>query len=107
MSTMTLTWPIFSIHIFIRFIPPAQLVQLILTVSDTMSCISISEADVYYALTSLDPNKAVGLDKIGPRVQRSRVAVLIKPLYFLYLPDMQSSFFSEEYTQCNSCFQIW
>ena len=46
------------------------------SVSNTLSSISIDEADVYYALTSLDPNKAVGLDEIGPRVLRSCAAVL-------------------------------
>ena len=31
------------------------------SVPDTLNSISVSEADVYYALTSLDPNKTVGL----------------------------------------------
>ena len=44
------------------------------SVSNTLSFISIDEADVYYVLTSLDPNKAVGLDEIGPRVLRSCAA---------------------------------
>ena len=38
------------------------------SVPDTLSSISISEADVYCALTSLDPNKAVGLDETGPEI---------------------------------------
>ena len=52
--------------------------------SDSLSSISINEADVYYALTSLDPNKAIGLEEIGPRVLRSCVAVLTKPFYHLF-----------------------
>ena len=39
------------------------------SVPDTLSSISISETDVYYALISLDPNKAVGLDEIGPKIR--------------------------------------
>ena len=56
------------------------------SVPDTLSSISISEADVYYALTSLDPSKAVGLDEIMivPRVLRSCAAVLTKPLHHLF-----------------------
>ena len=49
-----------------------------------MSSISIDEADVYYALTSLDPNKAVGLDEIGPRVLRSCAAVLTRTFHHLF-----------------------
>ena len=54
------------------------------SVSNTLSSISIDEADVYYALTSLDPNKAVGLDEIGPRVLRSCAAVLTRPFHHLF-----------------------
>ena len=54
------------------------------SVSNTLSSISIDEADVYYVLTLLDPNKAVGLDEIGPRVLRSCAAVLTRPLYHLF-----------------------
>ena len=55
-----------------------------LSVSNTLSSISISEADVYYTLTSLDPNKAMGSDKIGPRVLKSCADVLTKPLFHLF-----------------------
>ena len=54
------------------------------SVPDSLSSISISEADVYYTLASLDPNKAVGPDKIGPRVLRACAAVLTKPLHHLF-----------------------
>ena len=56
----------------------------LLSIPDTLSSISISEVDVYYALTSLDPSKDVGLDDIGPRVLRSCAAVLTKPLHHLF-----------------------
>ena len=39
---------------------------------------------LYYVLTSLDPNKAVGLDEIGPRVLRSCAAVLTRPFHHLF-----------------------
>ena len=54
------------------------------SVPDSLSSISISEADVYYTLASLDPNKAVGPDEIGPRAMRACVAVLTKPLHHLF-----------------------
>ena len=54
------------------------------SIPDTLSFIIISEADVYYALISLDPNKVVGLDEIGPRVLRSCAPVLTKPLHHLF-----------------------
>ena len=64
MSTIILTRPIFSIHIFIQFILPSQIgppdIDSLPSVSNTLSSINISEADIYYALTSIDPNRAVG-----------------------------------------------
>ena len=71
------------------------------SVSNTLSSISIDEADVYYALTSLDPNKAVGLDEIGPRVLRSCAAVLTRPFHHLFLfpSDMQLSLIGGKYTK--------
>lgn len=87
MCTMTLTRLIFSTHfhsVYTTSPVGAPNIDSLPSVPDTLSSISIIEADVYYALTSLDPSKAVGLDKIGPRVSRSCVAVLTKPLHHLF-----------------------
>ena len=73
MSRMILTRPILSIHsyIFIQFIllnTPSQIgvpdIDSLPPVSNTLSSISISEADIYDALTSLHPAKAVGSDEL-------------------------------------------
>ena len=53
------------------------------TISNALSSISISEADVYHILTTLDPNKAMGFDEIGPKVLRSCTSILTKPFHHL------------------------
>ena len=35
---------------------------------ESLQSIDISEADVYDAFTSLDPNKALGIDSTGPKI---------------------------------------
>ena len=68
MSTMILTRPIFYTY-FHSVYTPSQIdipdIDSLPSVSNTLNSISISEADIYYALISLDPNKAVGSDEIG------------------------------------------
>ena len=75
-------------HIFIQFILPAHLVLQTLTgfhPYPTPRVLSISvKLMSIIALISLDPNKAVGLDEIGPRVLRFCVAVLTKPFHHLF-----------------------
>ena len=53
-------------------------------ISDSLSTINISETDVYFALSTLDPKKAVGTDKIGPMLLKSCATILTKPLHHLY-----------------------
>ena len=66
------------------------------SVSNTLSSISIDEADVYYVLTSLDPN-AVGLDEIGPRVLRSCAAVLTRPFHHLFSISIRYAVISDRW----------
>ena len=51
----------------------------------TLSHISISELDVLEALSSLDTSKAMGIDGIGPKVQKNCALALYKPLHHLFL----------------------
>ena len=102
MSTMILTRQIFLIHIFIQFIATpspvgAPNIDSLPSVSNTLSSISIDEADVYYVLTSLDPNKAVGLDEIGPRVLRSCAAVLTRPFHHLFSISIRYAVIPEQW----------
>jgi len=73
------------IHIFTNPSPDgAPNIDSLPTISNTLSSISISKADVYHALTTLDPNKAVGFDEIGPRVLKSCASILTKPFHHLF-----------------------
>ena len=49
-----------------------------------ISHFEISEAEVYDALTQLDPTKAIGLDGIGPKILRSCALSLYQPLSHLF-----------------------
>ena len=44
----------------------------------------ISEADVFQALSNLDPNKAMGCDSISPRVLKHCALALTTPFYHLF-----------------------
>ena len=88
MSTMTLT-RLISIATYFHSVYTARPVgahniNSLPSVTDSLTSISISEADVYYTLASLDPNKPVRPDEIGPRVLRACAAVLTKPLHHLF-----------------------
>ena len=52
--------------------------------SQTLSNITFSERDVYDALTSLEPNKAIGIDDIGPNILKVCASLLHKPLHYLF-----------------------
>ena len=52
--------------------------------SRTLSSINFSENDVYNALTSLQSNKATGIDDIGPNILKVCAPVLYKPLHYLF-----------------------
>ena len=38
----------------------------------------------FHALTTLDPNKATGIDGIGPKILKYCAAAAFKPLHYLY-----------------------
>ena len=48
--------------------------------SHSLNVIEFTETEVYKALTSLDPNKAPGIDGISPRVLQTCALSLYKPL---------------------------
>ena len=50
----------------------------------TLSDIVISESDVYSALNSLDPSKAMGIDDIGPKILKHCALALYQPVYHLF-----------------------
>ena len=49
----------------------------------SIDSIDITEDEVYYALLSLDPAKATGIDGISPAVLKNCAHVLTKPLCYL------------------------
>ena len=53
--------------------------------TSTVSDISISEMDVYKALSSLNTTKAMGPDRIGPKVLKHCASALYSPLHHLFL----------------------
>ena len=50
----------------------------------TISDITISESDVYEALHSLNPAKAMGIDGIGPKVLKHCALSLYQPIHYLF-----------------------
>ena len=57
------------------------------SLSSTCDCIcsiDISIKDVFNALINLEPNKAFGLDNIGPSILRNSASVLSAPLQYLF-----------------------
>ena len=48
--------------------------------ADSFSSLVFSEAEVYNALVSLDPNKATGIDGIGPKILKYCALSLFHPL---------------------------
>ena len=56
----------------------------LLPVHNSLSSITISTADVFEALVSLDVEKSPGMDKISPRVLKNCAIVLFEPLHHLF-----------------------
>jgi len=54
------------------------------SVPDSLSNISFTLDDIYQALLSLQPNKASGLDNIGPRIIKNCADSLVEPLHHLF-----------------------
>ena len=64
---------------------------------ESLQSINISEADVYDALTSLDPNKALGIDGIGPKILKNCSESLFQPLCHLFNLSLASSVIPNEW----------
>ena len=62
-----------------------------------LSDISISECDVYTALASLDPQKSMGIDGIGPKVLKWCALALHKPFHHLFLLTFSQNHLPEEW----------
>ena len=54
------------------------------SIHDSLKSITITVADVYEALISLDVEKSPGTDKISPRILRSCAETLCEPLHYLF-----------------------
>ena len=57
-----------------------------------LNSISVSESDVWKALCSLDPRKAWGPDKIGPKLLRECATPLTPPIYPLLATGLPKQF---------------
>ena len=57
-----------------------------------LSDISFSDLDVYSALTTLNPSKAMGIDGIGPRILN-----LYQPIHHLFLLSLSQHYLPEEW----------
>ena len=64
---------------------------------ESLQSINISEADVYDALTSLDPNKALGIDGFGPKILKNCSESLFQPLCHLFNLSLASSVIPNEW----------
>ena len=62
-------------------LPPSEDLHL---PSTTVNDITITECDVYKALTSLDPTKAMGTDGIGPKLLKHCALAITEPTYHLF-----------------------
>ena len=62
-------------------------------VKQLLRSISITDMEVYTALSSLDPFKAHGIDEVGPRILRSCALALYVPLHHLFCLSLSCGFF--------------
>ena len=75
------------------FLVPPQLFLPDLILSD----IAFSESDVFTALQSLDPSKAMGIDGIGPRVLKHCAPALYEPIFDLFLKCLSQCYIPQEW----------
>ena len=60
------------------------MVSNLLLPTNQLSQITVSESDVWSALTSVDPDKTNGRDTIGPRLLRECTTLLAAPFSILF-----------------------
>ena len=65
--------------------------------ADSFSSLVFSEAEVYNALVSLDPNKATGIDGIGPKILKYCALSLFHPLCHLFNLSLSSGTIPSEW----------
>ena len=63
----------------------------------TCSDVVITEEEVFQALSSLDPSKAEGCDKIGPKLLKKCALVLYQPLHHLFCLSLHQAYVPEEW----------
>ena len=63
----------------------------------SLSDIVISESDVFNALTSLDSNKAMGIDRIGPHILKHCALALCQPFHHLFSLCLSKHYIPEEW----------
>ena len=62
-----------------------------------LSDISFSDLDVYSALTTLNPSKAMGIDGIGPRILNHCALALYQPIHHLFSLSLSQHYLPEEW----------
>jgi hypothetical protein len=63
----------------------------------SLSNIVISESDVFTALTSLDPSKAMGNDCVGPNILKKCALALYQPVHHLFSLSLLNHYIPEEW----------
>ena len=59
--------------------------------------IEINSAEVFEALTALDPNKAMGIDKISPKMLKYCATTLCEPITYLFSQCLYSGYLPQEW----------
>ena len=63
----------------------------------TISDISISELDVFEALSSLNESKSMGIDGIGPKLLKHCGLALYKPIHHLFMLSISHHYVPEDW----------
>ena len=59
--------------------------------------INIHYAEVFEALVSLDSSKAMGIDRISPKILKNCATSLCEPITFLYIQCLRFGYFPQEW----------
>ena len=78
-------------------LPPLEMLPM---PPSTISDITISESDVYDAMTSLNPTKAMGIDGIGPKLLKHCALALYQSLHHLFTLSLVQHYLPQE------CFNV-
>ena len=75
-------------------LPPLEMLPV---PPSTISDITISESDIYVAMTSLNPTKAMGIDGIGPKLLKHCALALYQPLHHLFTLSLVQHYLPQEW----------